>query len=145
MSHTVWAAGYLNPCPPDDLIGWCHTCETWQRGRDKTVAIVKTRHGVGFSFGCTNGCHMEAWDMGIWSCPCPDHIAWEDEDREAFLRERAIGRVAAGLDPEPDDQPCWDDLYADRADHQCESYISEACPHADQPPERVRPVDRPRG
>lgn len=120
-SHVVWGQGYLDACPPDDLIGWCHHCETWQRGRDKRVSIVRREGSVGYSFGCTNGCHMETWSIGVWTCSCSDHVGWDDWD-QPDSDEPPDWRI----DP---DEPCWDDLYADRADHQCQSYIGAPCPH----------------
>lgn len=136
MTHVVYKDHYLNACPPDELVGWCHNCETWQRGRHRSIAVVKSDRppGAAYRFGCVNRCYMESWDMGIWTCPCPEHRWWhltEDEaELEAAEHERTLGASLMGKDPhEP--RPCWQEVHGDRADHQCESYVNEPCPHED--------------
>lgn len=64
--------------PAPDLVGWCHNCETWQRGEDASVAIWRSLGDVGYVFVCPT-CGDEPWGVGVWTCRCADCSDPDDE------------------------------------------------------------------
>jgi hypothetical protein len=80
--------------PAADLVGWCHHCETWQRGRH--ARWVRLWWYPGWDWVCVN-CDGEPWSLGVWSCRCVRCEPGESEYRDDECWESAHGRCADAL------------------------------------------------
>ena len=78
--------------PGDEVVGWCHSCETWQRGRDARWLEMRWSPGL-WTWACVN-CDDEPWAFGVWSCWCVRCEPEEEADPDAKCWEVARGRCA---------------------------------------------------
>lgn len=49
--------------PSPDAVGWCHNCETWQRGSAARWQYVDWAEG--YEWLCVV-CDDEPWGLGVW-------------------------------------------------------------------------------
>jgi hypothetical protein len=85
--------------PAADAVGWCHNCETWQRGRDARWQEMWWQRGS-WDWVCVR-CDGEPWGLGVWRCSCLSCSA-DDE--------------TMGV------EPCWKVAYSRCADALCVAY-----------------------
>lgn len=98
--------------PPLDAIGWCHSCERVQYGRE---AVWVELTWASWSWACCE-CQYEPWDLGVWVCSCAECVDYDDE-----------GRPLWGS-PTPPGDDCWKVALRDCADAGCITYLFD-CEH----------------
>lgn len=55
----------MNERPDLDAVGWCHSCETMQRGRDARLNDLWWNRGT-LAWCCVH-CPGEPWGLGVWA------------------------------------------------------------------------------
>jgi hypothetical protein len=65
--------------PRPDAVGWCHSCEIWQRGRHARW-LPMPWDGNRHDWSCVR-CEDEPWGLGVWTCGCSRHEG-DSEDLE---------------------------------------------------------------
>ena len=91
--------------PDDDEVGWCHSCETHQRGRHARWVELYWNPGW-WAWVCVR-CDGEPWGIGVWGCKCAECVE----------------------DPALEGSECWQRVFGGCADALCSRYPEvEGCP-----------------
>lgn len=67
-----------NARPDQDAVGWCHSCETHQRGAHARLVELPWMRGT-LAWVCVY-CDDEPWDLGVW-------VDREDEEERGCSSE----------------------------------------------------------